>query len=153
MDTIFEAYQKSLADGIFSRQEKREIIHIIEGLQADKHDLARLRSHIFDVARERATPQNIAVILDWLEIANKTLLVNSTPKPRARSILVPTTTVHPLLFGNWNPLSQRSASAYSRLAIILLQTPLSGARGTVSGYTSSRIMTKSTITARIFSAL
>jgi mitochondrial cardiolipin hydrolase len=77
MKKILQAYQSSLADSVFSRKEKQAIIQMLEKQHLDKHDLARLRSQIFDIARTHATAHNIPVILDWLEIANKTLLIEA----------------------------------------------------------------------------
>jgi len=77
MKEILQTYQSSLSDNVFSRKEKQAVIHMLEKQHLDKHDLARLRSQIFDIAREHATTQNLPVILDWLEIANKTLLIEA----------------------------------------------------------------------------
>lgn len=79
MDDIMHAYQESFEDHVFSRKEKQAIISRLKELAPDKHDLARLRSRIFDLARTHATPENIPAILDWLEVANKTLLTDTAP--------------------------------------------------------------------------
>jgi phosphatidylserine/phosphatidylglycerophosphate/cardiolipin synthase-like enzyme len=74
MDELIQQYKKSLADKVFSRKEKQAIIRLIREKHYDKHQLARLRSQIFDIARNYANEQNLPIIIDWLEIANKTLL-------------------------------------------------------------------------------
>ena len=63
MDGILQRYRATLADNVFSRQEKQAILQAIRDRCADKQQLARLRSQIFDLAREHATPQNLGVIL------------------------------------------------------------------------------------------
>lgn len=84
-----QAYRDSLEDSLFSRKEKRGMIRTLEAQHVDPHDLARLRSYIFDLARERISPHNIPALLDWLEIANKTLLVKTTPETQSEVYFSP----------------------------------------------------------------
>ena len=74
LDAIIDSFERSLDDAQFTRREKQEIQAMITGAGLQKRDLAFLRSRIFAIAKERGTDENLNTIIDWLEIANKTLL-------------------------------------------------------------------------------
>lgn len=89
MKELLQAYQNSLTDNMFSRKEKQAVIDLLEQQHLDKHELARLRSEIFEIARQHATTQNLPVVLDWLEIANKTLSIETTSEPQSKVYFSP----------------------------------------------------------------
>ncbi|MBU1239013.1 DUF1669 domain-containing protein [Myxococcota bacterium] len=80
---IITAFEKTLEDGLFTRTEKQEIKARIEEANLEKRDLAFLRSRIFSIARERGNEENLSVIIDWLEVANKTLLAGDEKEKHA----------------------------------------------------------------------
>ena len=84
MDDLINLYRSSLEDYLFSRTEKRELSRQIAERHLDKQQIAFLRSQIFNIARNAATPENFKTIFDWLEIANKTLLAEQSPSPAVR---------------------------------------------------------------------
>ncbi len=78
---IIAKLKSSLDDYIFTRTERRELTAMLQDAGVNNQDLSLLRSHLFNIARARITPDNINTILDWLEKANKALIPDSSQLP------------------------------------------------------------------------
>lgn len=73
MDEIIEALRQSLADDILSKGEKRLVKERMFNEKLSSDDLNFLRSKIYELAHERATPANYSFIIDWIKSANASL--------------------------------------------------------------------------------
>ncbi|HCM76273.1 MAG TPA: hypothetical protein DIS90_07815 [Cytophagales bacterium] len=83
MDEIIKLLQLSIEDEIFSRSEKKSIKSLIGESPLDADQLNFLRSKIYEIANEKATPENYPFILEWIKNANSALLPKSTEKADA----------------------------------------------------------------------
>lgn len=83
MDEIIEALRQSIADEILTKEEKKSLRGIVyhQALSAD--DVNFLRSKIYEIAHEKATPSNYSFILDWVKSANAALVERDTEKSDA----------------------------------------------------------------------
>ncbi len=74
MQQIEQLLVANLATGVMTSSDKKELKAIIKELQPDKHQLAFLRSRIFDLSKEALADKSAAQVITWLEEANKLLL-------------------------------------------------------------------------------
>lgn len=75
MEEIEQLFIRTLADGLFSSFERQEMRRLIALHQPNRQQCDWLRSRLFDLAQARFTQSAAdATVLNWLEIANKTLL-------------------------------------------------------------------------------
>ncbi|MFT5492570.1 MAG: cardiolipin hydrolase [Limisphaerales bacterium] len=81
VNELIERYRKTLADGQFSRGEKKAIAQLLDEANLDEHQVDLLRSRLFKLAKGRVANARAHDALDWLEKANKTL----PNQPAARS--------------------------------------------------------------------
>ncbi len=70
---LVKKYQLTLSDANFSRNEKNAMKQIIADIELSNEDIRYIESQIFDIARQYINSSNYQKILDWVEIANKTL--------------------------------------------------------------------------------
>jgi len=89
MESLAEVLEKTFADGVFSKSEKRAVKAILREEAPDKHERAWLRSRIFDFAKTHLATHAPEQLLDWLENANKLLLDPTTPVAHTRSYFSP----------------------------------------------------------------
>ncbi len=87
MDEIIAHLKESIADEIFSKQEKRTLKALIEekALSADQFIL--LRSEIYKLAVQNVNESNFKFILDWIMNANNAL--NVAPKDLSEAYFSP----------------------------------------------------------------
>jgi len=83
MDEIINQLKLSIEDEIFSRSEKKSIKALINEHPLDVDQLNFLRSKIYEIANEKATPDNYSFILAWIKNANSALLTKNTDKADA----------------------------------------------------------------------
>ncbi|CAN5359939.1 phospholipase D-like domain-containing protein [soil metagenome] len=74
MQDIAQRLADILAEGIMTNADKRELKAAIKARNPDKHQLAWLRSRIFDLSRESVASKSPELVIAWLEEANKLLL-------------------------------------------------------------------------------
>ena len=74
MKEILNFLNTSFEDGYLSKSERKALKAIIEEKSPDKHELAWLRSQIFEIAKEKISGFENINILSWLEDANKLIL-------------------------------------------------------------------------------
>lgn len=74
MHETLEHLKTTLEDRILTRSEKKALKSILDDKSFGRHDLNRLRSEIFDQARNHMNQFKETQIIDWLEEANKLLL-------------------------------------------------------------------------------
>ena len=79
MNELITAFQQTLEDKHFSRAEKKAVMAFIRELSPDKRQRDFLRSKIFDLAKENIDDFSKEAIINWLEVANKTLLDRNEP--------------------------------------------------------------------------
>jgi len=77
MDEIVEHLKLSLADDILSKAERKSLRSLLDENPLDDHQLNVLRSKIYELAQERATPENYKFMLDWIRNANSALITKS----------------------------------------------------------------------------
>ena len=75
---LIEHYRKTLADGRFSRGEKKAIANLLSEANFDEHQVDLLRSRLFKLAKSQVASARALDAFDWLEKAEKTL-----PAPKA----------------------------------------------------------------------
>lgn len=73
VNELIEHYRNTLADGQFSRGEKKAIAQLLDEARFDEHQVDLLRSRLFKLAKEHAAGARAHDAIDWLEKANKTL--------------------------------------------------------------------------------
>lgn len=83
MEEIINQLKLSIEDEIFSRSEKKSIKSLISEYPLDGDQLNFLRSKIYEMANEKATPDNYPFILEWIKNANSALLTKTTEKADA----------------------------------------------------------------------
>ena len=83
MDEIVEAFRQSLADEILSKGEKKLVKELVAEMTLSPDDVNFLRSRIYELAHEKATPSNYSFIVDWIKAANASLITKPTEKSAA----------------------------------------------------------------------
>ena len=83
MEEIINQLRLSIEDEIFSRSEKKSIKALIGESPLDGDQLNFLRSKIYEIANEKATPDNYPFILEWIKNANSALLTRNPEKADA----------------------------------------------------------------------
>jgi phosphatidylserine/phosphatidylglycerophosphate/cardiolipin synthase-like enzyme len=83
MEEIITQLRLSIDDQVLSRSEKKSLKVLIGESPLDTDQLNFLRSKIYEIANEKATPENYPFILEWIKGANSVLLTKSTTKSDA----------------------------------------------------------------------
>ncbi len=78
MERIIAYLRESIADEVFSKNEKRSLHALVEELAPDEQQLAFLRSQLFAIANEKITSTNQAFILEWLKAGVSALTISSS---------------------------------------------------------------------------
>lgn len=79
MDELEQLFLETIEDERFSSSERKSLRKILAEEGLSKHETQVLRSRIFDIAREKMDGGNPAAVLNWLETANKLLLLREAP--------------------------------------------------------------------------
>ena len=69
MDELLDYLNTSISDEVFSKSEKREWKSLLSKNLLDQHQLNFLKSKIYELAREKANPNNYQFILEWVKVA------------------------------------------------------------------------------------
>lgn len=83
IDEIVHQLRISIEDEIFSKSERRSLKELIGDKPLDHDQLNFLRSQIYEIANEKASPTNYPFILQWIKNANNALVTKSNPKSDA----------------------------------------------------------------------
>ncbi|NOT76278.1 MAG: DUF1669 domain-containing protein [Cyclobacteriaceae bacterium] len=83
MEEIISQFQKSIADGMISKQEKDALRKLVVEQAPDQDKINFLRSKMFEIANEKITPENYKFILEWVKNINSTLNSRSSEKSEA----------------------------------------------------------------------
>ncbi len=78
MEKIIAYLRESIADEVFSKNEKRSLRALVEELAPDEQQLAFLRSQLFALANEKINATNQAFILEWLKAGVSALIISSS---------------------------------------------------------------------------
>lgn len=78
MEKIIAYLRDSIADEVFSKNEKRSLRALVEELAPDEQQLAFLRSQLFAIANEKITSTNQVFILEWLKAGVNALTISSS---------------------------------------------------------------------------
>ncbi len=79
MDQLLAYLESSIADEIFSKNEKKTFKSLVREALLDQNQLNFLRSRIYELANERISPANYQFILEWIKVANSAL-IGPTPE-------------------------------------------------------------------------
>lgn len=73
MDELLAYLKSSIADEVFSKDEKRTFKSLVQEKLLDQNQLNFLRSRIYELANEKISPTNYQFILEWIKTANSAL--------------------------------------------------------------------------------
>lgn len=76
MESIIQHLQSSLEDTVLSKAEKVELKTLVNNRSLSDHELSVLRSKIYLLAMEKATPENYPFIIEWIKAANNALIAS-----------------------------------------------------------------------------
>ncbi|MBX2900738.1 MAG: DUF1669 domain-containing protein [Cyclobacteriaceae bacterium] len=79
MQPVIDFLKLSIKDQFFSKSERKSLREILDDLKPSENQLAFLRSQIFELASQQATPENYKFIVEWIRDATSALM-NTTPK-------------------------------------------------------------------------
>lgn len=75
MDKLVSYLESSIADEVFSRNEKKTFKSLVSEAMLDQNQLNFLRSKIYELAGKKITPSNHQFILEWIKTANSALII------------------------------------------------------------------------------
>jgi mitochondrial cardiolipin hydrolase len=75
MDELLASLESSIADDVFSKNEKRTFKSLIQEKALDQHQLNFLRSKIYELANARINATNYQFIIEWIKTANSALII------------------------------------------------------------------------------
>ncbi len=78
MDELLSYLKNSIADEVFSKDEKRTFKSLVQEKFLDQNQLGFLRSRIYELANEKINPTNYQFILEWVKTANGALIIPTT---------------------------------------------------------------------------
>ena len=73
MDEIIDHLRQSIADEVFSKEEKKTLKALMDGNNIRAESLSFLRTKVYELANERVTEANYRFILTWIRNVNSTL--------------------------------------------------------------------------------
>lgn len=76
MNEILDYLESSIADEVFSKNEKKTFKSLVGEAMLDQHQLNFLRSKIYELANKRISASNQQFILEWVKTANSALTVS-----------------------------------------------------------------------------
>src|SRR5882672_2541352 len=74
MEELLAYLKNSIADEVFSRNEKKAFKSLVKERPLDQNQLNFLRSMIFELANEKINPINYQLILEWVKTATSSLI-------------------------------------------------------------------------------
>ncbi len=78
MDELIDYLQRTIADEILSKEEKRTLKSMVEERALDINQLNTLRGKVFELANAKITPTNYPFIMDWIKTATSALVLPTT---------------------------------------------------------------------------
>lgn len=75
---MVEYLQRSIADEVFSKDEKRTLKSMVQERILDANQLNFLRGKVFELANAKITPANYPFIMDWIKTATSALVPSTT---------------------------------------------------------------------------
>jgi mitochondrial cardiolipin hydrolase len=78
MQPALDFLKLSIEDQYFSKSERKSLREILDEIKPTENQLAFLRSQIFELANQKATPENYRFIVEWIRDATSALM-NTTP--------------------------------------------------------------------------
>lgn len=81
MEDLAQQFHDAFDDKQFTRKEVQQLRAIMKQEKLEPRELAVLRARLFDIAREEMATTAPALVLDWLERANKLVLPVVQPPP------------------------------------------------------------------------
>ncbi len=75
MDNLLTYLESSIADEVFSRNEKKTFKSLVNESMLDQNRLNFLRSKIYELASQKITSTNNQFILEWVKTANSALIL------------------------------------------------------------------------------
>lgn len=78
MDELIDYLQRTIADEILSKEEKRTLKSMVEERALDINQLNTLRGKVFELANAKITPANYPFIMDWIKTATSALVLPTT---------------------------------------------------------------------------
>lgn len=83
IEELIHQLRLSIEDDVLSRSEKKSLKALIGEQPLDDDQLNFLRSKVYEIANEKATPDNYPFILEWIKNANSALVSKSIDKSDA----------------------------------------------------------------------
>src|SRR5882672_3453803 len=74
MEELLAYLKNSIADEVFSRNEKKAFKSLVQERLLDQNQMNFLRSVIFELANEKINPTNYQFILEWVKTATGSLI-------------------------------------------------------------------------------
>ena len=78
MDELVEYLQRSIADEVFSKDEKRTLKSMVHERLLDANQLNFLRGKVFELANAKITPTNYPFVMAWIKAATSALVPSTT---------------------------------------------------------------------------
>jgi phosphatidylserine/phosphatidylglycerophosphate/cardiolipin synthase-like enzyme len=75
MDELLAYLENSIADEVFSKNEKKTFKSLVSEATLDQHQLSFLRCRIYELASKKISATNHQFILDWIKTANSALIL------------------------------------------------------------------------------
>ncbi len=73
MDELLAYLESSIADEVFSKNEKKTFKALVREKLLDQNQLNFLRSRIYELANEKVNADNSRFIIDWIKTATSAL--------------------------------------------------------------------------------
>ncbi len=78
MDELIDYLQRSIADEVFSKDEKRTLKSMVHERLLDANQLNFLRGKVFELANAKITPTNYPFVMAWIKAATSALVPSTT---------------------------------------------------------------------------
>lgn len=79
MNDIIDHLKLSLEDDFLSKPERKSLRALIDQQPLTEEQLSFLRNKVFDLANQKATPQNYNFVLTWIKDATQALVSHTKP--------------------------------------------------------------------------
>lgn len=89
MKAIIDHLRESITDEHLSKPERQTLRTLVAEVKPDQDQLNFLRSKIYEIAAEKATPANYQFILEWVKAANSALLINTVTSEKTDAYFSP----------------------------------------------------------------
>jgi len=120
MDKLLAYLESSIADEVFSRNEKKTFKSLVNESMLDQNQLNFLRSKIYELASQKITPTNHQFILEWIKTANSALIAPAAETTDA--FFSPGDTCRNNIIRQIETATEKLTFAYSRSVMIVLRT-------------------------------